>query len=89
MFCGAILFNQPLFRWNVGNIHDFSHMFALALTFRQYLGTWEINANANRTGMLYQTLSLLTHGQPQSAHEVVRFLYLAAYCILHSMLEID
>ena len=40
LFVGIPHFNEPIGKWEMGNVTDTSHMFAGAKDFNQYIGDW-------------------------------------------------
>ena len=39
-----IKFNQPINNWDVSNVTDMNHMFALAHAFNQALNNWDVSS---------------------------------------------
>ncbi len=57
MFCRAHNFNQPLNRWNLGNVTDMNKMFYRATSFNQPLEDWAIYNVVDMTEMFYGAIN--------------------------------
>ncbi len=67
MFSPAQAFNQPLNRWQVGNVRDLSNMFHDTSNFNQPLHYWDVRNVTNMSGMFY---SAFRFNQPLESWDV-------------------
>ena len=51
MFGGANRFNQPIEKWNIGNVESIGGMFINALAFNQPIGKWNVSKVKDMTSL--------------------------------------